>query len=226
MDDKHELSARVKAAFEGCYEARRAAALSGVPLSTVYFWARSGVIKPSVSPSRFKLWSYADLMALRIVYWLRHLKERRDSELGASLMLRVREALAELERLGLDIWDDGAGQPDSSLRVDTSFKIWTIAGSATAAHDQQAPPDTLDLLGPFEFGHQRGPDLRRPRPNLRIIPGRLSGEPHLAGSRVTTQVAAALYRNIPDVKKIADLYPGLGVRSFEEAIEFEHSLAA
>ena len=98
MDDRQALSARVKAAFEGCYEGPRAAALSGVPVSTVYLWARSGIVEPSVSPTRIKLWSYADLMALRIVYWLRHPKKGRGSEIAASPMPLVREALAELER--------------------------------------------------------------------------------------------------------------------------------
>jgi hypothetical protein len=50
-----------------CYDARRAAALSGVPLSTLYQWARRGIIEPSASAERPRLWSYADLMALRIV---------------------------------------------------------------------------------------------------------------------------------------------------------------
>ena len=124
------------------------------------------------------------------------------------------------------IWDDRAGRPDSSLRVDESARIWIVADGSAGAHRWQEPPSTLDLLGPFECGHQRGPDLLRPRPSLRIIPGRVSGEPHLAGSRVTTPVAAALYRSIPDVEKIAEPYPGLGARSFEEAIELEQSLAA
>ncbi len=52
-------------AFDGCYDARRTAALSGVPRSTVYDWARKGIVVPSISPEREKLWSYADLMALR-----------------------------------------------------------------------------------------------------------------------------------------------------------------
>ena len=84
----------------------------------------------------------------------------------------------------------------------------------------------MDLLGPFEFGQQRGPDLLRPRPRLRIIPGKMSGEPHLAGSRITTQVAAALYEHIPDVGRIADLYADMDTGIFEQAIEFERSLAA
>ncbi len=226
MDDAKALSARLRAAFEGCYEGPRAAALSGVPASTMYLWARSGLVVPSVSPKRVKLWSYADLMALRIVYWLRHPKKGRDGEIAASPMTSVRKALAELERQGLDIWDDTNNEPGSPLRVDLSAKIWIVAEGVVTTNGQQALPGALDLLGPFEFGGTSGPNLLRPRPNLRIIPGRVSGEPHLAGSRITTQVAAALHRKIPDVEKVAELYPGFDTCLFEEAIDFERSLAA
>lgn len=226
MVDKHALSARVKAAFEGCYEGPRAAALSGVPVSTVYLWARTGIVEPSVSPTRIKLWSYADLMALRTVYWLRHPKKGRGSNIAASPMPQVRKALADLERRGLDIWDDSAQHPDSPLRVDSSAKIFVVGDDVSRVDGQQSLAGTLDLLGPFEGDGRRGPDLVRPGPNLRIIPGRVSGEPHLVGSRITTQVAAALHRNIADVEKIATLYPGFDASIFEEAIAFELSLAA
>ena len=36
MDNGGVLSSLIRAAFDGCYEAQRASALSGVPLSTVY----------------------------------------------------------------------------------------------------------------------------------------------------------------------------------------------
>ncbi len=226
MDNRGVLSDRIRAAFDGCYEARRAAALSGVPLSTVYHWARAGIVEPSVSPTRVKLWSYADLMGLRVVYWLRHPKQSRNREIAASPMSQVRRALDEMESRGLDIWDDSADEPDSPLRVDQSGRIWVQADGVVETDGQQALPETLDLLGPFEFGQLRGPDLLRPRPRLRIVPGKMSGEPHLAGSRITTQVAAALYEHIPDVGRIAGLYAGVDSGMFEEAIEFEHSLAA
>ena len=74
LDCRNNLPGRLQAALAGCYDARRAAALSRVPISTVYYWARRGVVIPTVSPNKQKLWSYADLMALRIVYWLRHPK--------------------------------------------------------------------------------------------------------------------------------------------------------
>lgn len=208
MGSRHVFSARVRAAFEGCYEGPRAAALSGVPASTVYRWARSGVVEPSVSSKRVKLWSYADLMALRIVYWLRHTKSGPARSGSASPMAPVSEALAELERRGQDIWDDSEEQPGPPLRVDSSATIRVAADGVAAADGQQVLHGILDLLGPFEFGGHRGPDLLRPRPRLRIVPGKVSGEPHLADSRVATQVVAALYRNIPDVERIADLLPG------------------
>ncbi len=226
MEDRGVLSARIRAAFDGCYEAPRAAALSGVPVSTVYLWARQELVEPFVSRQRVKLWSYADLMALRVVYWLRHPKRSQNQRIAASPMPRVREALAEVERLGLDIWDDRPGEPDSPLRVDASGKIWVEADGVVATRGQQGIGDFLDLLGPFAVGQLQGPDLLRPRPSLRIIPGKLSGEPHLAGSRITTQAAAALYEHIPDVAQIADLYQGFDAGMFEQAIKFEHSLAA
>lgn len=113
MEGKHALSARVRAAFEGCYEGPRAAALSGVPASTVYLWARSGIVEPSVSPTRVKLWSYADLMALRVVYWLRHPKKGPDREVAVSPMACVREALAELDDEG---WTSGTTPVSSTPR--------------------------------------------------------------------------------------------------------------
>jgi hypothetical protein len=93
-----------KSASDGCYEAARAAALSGVPKTTVYWWARQGIVVPSVSPVREKLWSYSDLMALRVVSWLRHPKAAgNDVDLPASPMPKVRKALALLDELGRSV---------------------------------------------------------------------------------------------------------------------------
>ena len=122
-------------------------------MSTVYLWARSGIVEPSVSPTRIKLWSYADLMALRIVHWLRHPKEGRRSEIAASPMPRVREALAELERRGLDIlgrlWGaarlavasaavGGSGLGQAPLEIAVAYRIGRrLVEAAVAYHEQQ-----------------------------------------------------------------------------------------
>lgn len=220
------LSARLSAAFEGSYEAARASALSGVPISTVYLWARTGLVRPSVSPTRVKLWSYADLMALRIVYWLRHPKSESEGAVPASPMASVRDALSELAESEMDIWEDVDGRLGSPLRVDRSGKIWLFVDGVPYRRGQAALPGFLDLLGPFDYGQRGGPDLLRPRPHLRIVPGRVSGEPHLAGSRITTLSAAALYENLGSYAPVAELYPGVTIDAVRDAVEFERSLAA
>ena len=112
MDPTYHRGERLMATLEGCYEATRASALSGVPASTVYDWARKGIVVPTISSTRTMFWSYADLLALRIVYWLRHPKEESPNVLSSS-MNEVKRALRELERLELDIWDEDrpAGSP-------------------------------------------------------------------------------------------------------------------
>ena len=116
-----------KSASAGCYEAARAAALSGVRKRTVYWWARQGIVVPSVSPVREKLWSYSDLMALRVVSWLRQPNAAgNDVDLPASPMPNVRKALALLDELGLDLWSQGAGA-GSPLLVGRAGQIYVPA---------------------------------------------------------------------------------------------------
>lgn len=220
-----KTSDRVLAAFEGCYEAPRAAALSGVPVSTVYYWARTGVFVPSVSPAKPKRWSYADLIGLRIVYWLRHPKPHELEPVPASPMNDVRRALAELDDLGLDIWSSGFKGPRSPLQVDRSGKVYVDIGPMVeTTHREGVLEETLDLLGPFEVDGGRGPDLVQPRPHLRIVPGKLSGEPHLERSRITSQAVWALYDRFRDLEKVASFYPEVDPEAISEAIDLEHQL--
>jgi uncharacterized protein (DUF433 family) len=219
---------RVVSIFEGCYEASRAGALAGVPLSTVYDWARKGVVVPTVSKTRPMYWSYADLMALRIVYWLRHPKQRTVETVPASPMPAVRRVLAGLEARGIDLWSAGEEGHTSPLMVDRSGRIY-ISDEASLRTDrgQGVMADVLDLLGPFDTEEGTwGPDLRQPMPHLRIVPGKVSGEPHLAHSRLTTQSVAALAARgfaLPDIRR---LYPDEDAQGLSEAIELEQRLAA
>ncbi|HEX7599104.1 MAG TPA: hypothetical protein VF518_12885, partial [Polyangia bacterium] len=92
----------------GAYTAERAAALSGVPKSTIHWWARNEILIPSVSAEKVKLWSYADLMGLRVIYWLR---QHKTTDVGTDVpptsMPAVRQALDELHKLGAPIWKPG-----------------------------------------------------------------------------------------------------------------------
>lgn len=215
-------------AFDGCYEAKRAAALSGVPLSTVYSWARTGLVVPSVSQDRPKLWSYADLMGLRIVHWLRHPKGSEAQDPPGSTMSEVRRALQRIEQAGLDLWHPAGEDVDKSpLRVDRRGRIYiTVLDGTVDAHGQGVlDPDSLDLLGVFQVDGGRGPDLRVPRDRLRIVPGKVAGEPHVGGTRVTTPALAALHARGYPVEMIVELYPDLAHEAVDEAIDLEWELA-
>ena len=217
-----------KSASDGCYEAARAAALSGVPKTTVYWWARQGIVVPSVSPVREKLWSYSDLMALRVVSWLRHPKAAgKDVDLPASPMPKVRKALALLDELGLDPWSQGAGA-GSPLLVDRAGEIYVRAREGMLNLHRQPvllSEDVLGLTAPFESAGLSGPDLLRPRPHLRIVPSKVAGEPHVEHSRLTTQTIAALADRGYPVAQIAAMYDEPEV-VIGEAIDLERQLAA
>jgi uncharacterized protein (DUF433 family) len=209
----------------GAYNADRAAALSGVPRSTVHYWARTELIAPSVSSERVKLWAYADLMALRVVYWLR---QRKTANTGAEIpptsMKVIRRALGRLRDLDTpfvqsrpgSLWVDGSGE----LYIRSNAGPETLTGQAVM-------PDAIDLIAPFTTREGlRGPDLASPRPQLRIVPGRLSGSPHIVHTRLETRVLFALDRDGLDNAAILALYPYVTETQLAEAIDLERQLDA
>lgn len=210
----------------GAYAAERAAALSGVPKSTVHYWSRQGILVPSVSPERVKLWSYADLMALRTVYWLRQTKQDSSGrEVPRTAMKAVRRALREIAALKLDLWsEDGAPR----VAVDRS-------GGIVIEHDGrvQRPggqsildADMLDLLAPFASREGlQGPDLSVPRPRLRIVPGKLGGSPHVVHTRLESQALGALADSGLAQAKIYRLYPDIEPVAIEDALDLERQLS-
>jgi uncharacterized protein (DUF433 family) len=193
----------------------------------VYWWARHGIVVPSVSPVQEKLWSYSDLMALRVVSWLRHPKPGDDgANLPASPMSKVRRALTLLDELGLDPWSPDATAA-SPLLVDRSGDIYVRTGTSVLnLHRQPAllSGDVLGLTAPFHDAGMFGPDLLRPRPHLRIVPSKVAGEPHIEHSRVTTQTIAALADRGYSSLQLAHMYdePETAIR---EAIDLERQLA-
>lgn len=211
-------------ASDGCYDAGRAAALSGVPKSTVYDWARTEIVVPSISPDREKLWSYADLMALRIISWLRHPKTADGEWRPGAAMRQVGAALAQLDESGLDLWDESTSE--SALVVDRTGSI-SIVGDRSAFElgGQARMLGFLDLLAPFPGADGGvGPDLRHPREHLRIVPGKCAGEPHLEGSRLTTLSIASLANRGYELDDLLRLYPDESRVSLAEAIDLERTL--
>jgi uncharacterized protein (DUF433 family) len=207
----------------GAYSADRASALSGVPRSTIHLWARQDILVPSVSPEKVRLWSYSDLIGLRIIYWLR---QRKTTELGSDIpatsMSAVRRALTELRALDMPLWRDDRSAllvtGDGHVYLQGPHGIQTVEG-------QLAHGDVLDLVAPFTTGEGlRGPNLVRPRPELRIVPGKLSGSPHVASTRVETRALAALTHDGFEVADIVGLYPFLTPTQVEQALDLEQQL--
>lgn len=209
------------------YPADRAAALAGIPRSTLYYWARTGLVPPSVSYQRIKRWSYADLLVLRLVDWLRRDKPPgdEDRDLPRASMAQIRGELARAEELGERLMDTGFSvevDPAGRLHFGTVAEKWIELGGGRRQYEAGA----LDLVRPFEF-HVGviGPDLVRPGETLRIVPGKLSGEPHVEATRIQTQTIGALEARGLDPATILELYPDLGERNVAAAITLEHRLA-
>jgi uncharacterized protein (DUF433 family)/DNA-binding transcriptional MerR regulator len=201
----------------GVYEARRAAALSGVPKSTLHYWARTGLYEPSIARGpRVRLWSWADLLALRALDWFRRSKGE-DGPPRASIA-RIRRALAELDREGLS-----RERLSGILAVSDAGELFLRVGEADvrALPERQAGwGDALHLVRPY----QHAPDLLEPRPLLQIIPGKLHGEPHLVGTRIPSATVYALHEDGYTVEEIQAMYPEASRDGLEAAIELEQSL--
>ena len=210
--------------LRGSYPADRASALSGVPKCTLHYWARTEVLLPSVSRERVKLWSYPDLMGLRTIYWLRQEKTIGDGvSIPATSMPTVRRALDQLRDLDLELWDEEHGP---SVAVDRGGHVFFNAAGDVANIAGQRPldPDMLDLIAPFATGQTSAPNLYAPRPTLRIVPGKLSGSPHIAKTRIETLALAALEERGLSESKIATLYPIAPRHAISEALDLEHQL--
>jgi uncharacterized protein (DUF433 family) len=170
-----------------------------------------------------KLWSYADLIGLLAIYWLR--RQRQTTDLGVDILAAskaaVRRALEELCKLGTRTWQPGNRH---AIFVDSAGQIsLEQPEGAQDLHGQRG--GLLDLLAPFENREgNRGPDLVRPRPGLRILPGKLGGSPHVVGTRNETRAIAALARDGFTTDGILAVYPHLTRDQIEQAIDLERQL--
>lgn len=210
----------------GAYTAERAAALSGVPKSTVHYWARRGILVPSVSTVRVRLWSYGDLLALRTIYWLRQTKhDLSGREVPRTAMKAVRRALREIAALKLDLWSED-GAPRVAVDRSGGIVIEHKGGAQRPGGQSIIDTDMLDLLAPFASREGLyGPNLSTPRPRLRIVPGKLGGSPHIVHTRLESQALGALADSGLEHAKIYRLYPDVKPAAIEDALDLERQLA-
>ena len=215
--------------LRGAYPADRAASLAGVPLSTVYYWARERIYVPSISRGKVMLWSWADLLALRAISWLRSTKP--DVDVRPTTMRQVRTVLYTVEEDFDDRLGDHLANKSIILQVDSAGRPFVSVGDTLVqpldAGALQAASQELmiDLLTEYESGEGfRGPHLLNPRPKLRIIPGKLGGEPHIEDTRIETRVVTALVRRGFETNQVLEFYPFLDSASIAEAVDLEAQL--
>lgn len=214
--------------LRGVYTAERASSLAGVPKRTVYFWARNGILVPSVSAERIMLWSWSDLVTLRAIYWLRHPSKKDDR--AATSMRRVKGTIRAIEdassRMGEAIASGAV-----TIHVDRSGKTYMHShrGAELIGPNERRRllgKEMLDPLAQFSIDSLlSGPDLRRPRPTLRIVPGKLTGEPHVAETRIETRVLEALFAKGFEEDQILGMYPDLSPAALFEAVDLERQLS-
>ena len=202
----------------GVYDAARAAALSGVPLTTLHYWARKSIYAPSVAAGpRTRLWSWGDLLAVRALSWFR--ARTAPGEPRRVSMPRIRTMLHALETSGIareQLYRVVAVTESGQLTIRLSEQDVAIAESGR----QGLMEGVLALVRPFGSG----PDLYRPRPLLRIIPDKLHGEPHLVGTRIASAVVFEFDRMGYPLADIWEFYPGADPAALAQAIEFERTL--
>src|SRR5262249_6857551 len=94
----------------------------------------------------------------------------------------------------------------------------------TTRGERPLDPEMLDLIAPFSTRQARGPDLQKPREHLRIVPGKLSGSPHIAHTRLETVTVAALRERGFQPDKLERLYPKIEPIGLIEAVDLELQL--
>lgn len=206
------------------YTADRAAALAGIPLSTLHYWARTGIWTPSVSPTRIKRWSFADLIALRLIDWLR--RDKPEERIARTSMNKIRQALATVESFGERVKDRSVKVTvDASGRVVLNVQGHALIPLGQGFAQTLTDPAGLDLVDEWRVHEAvRGPHLFEPRPSLRIVPGKLSGEPHAVGTRIPSRMVWSLHRQGLEMADIIEFYPRLTPENVGDAIDLEDEL--
>ena len=194
------------------YPTRMTAALSGATVSQLRHWrhARTGpLLSPEVATSPRVLYSFRDILALRMFVRLRK---------NASLQ-RIRAAVQNLRQLG-----DREHLASYTLVADEAGRIRLL--TAGEAVDLVEYPG--QLLLPLEaalepFMARAGvlvPDLFRPRPNLAVDPETQGGIPVIAGTRVPYDAVASLMRDGVTPEQIDSYYPGVTADAAKDALDF------
>jgi uncharacterized protein (DUF433 family) len=200
------------------------AALSGATVDQLAYWRRHTtthppLLEPEAKRSGRYLYSWADVVALRSIVYLRQVKS----------LPRIRRAVKTLRSLEPGEWGHLANY--KLVATGTSIVVVTPSGEVL---DVDEHPGTVmeevllrDVLGGFEREDgRRVPAMARPRDHLSVDPGILGGYPVVAGTRVPFDVVAGLADDGYSDAEIIELYPSVRSASIADARSFAQDVAA
>lgn len=207
----------------GVYDTHRASALSGVPYRTLHHWAQRGIYPPSINPEPYtRLWSWGDLLAVRAIYWFRQGVDPIDMDLRTRPvpMSKIREMLATIEEAG-----ESRENLNRLIAVAENGELFLRSGEGRYMRADRSGqtvliPEVLNLVEPF----RDAPDLLEPRELIRIIPGKLHGEPHVVNTRISTAVLFRLSEMGYRDADIREMYPSVSAKALRQALDLERSL--
>jgi len=209
----------------GRYAAERAAQLSGVPKSTIYYWRRNGILISDFPNADPALWSYRDLVLLRLLAWLRQGGMQRP--LAAEKTVSIRDQLTA----GHEVRRIHATKTDIVMSGEADDDFVDDRENLLPSSDFYDLLSTFDLYEPIDElrsasrGRVWAPDLVTPSEHSMISPWVLAGDPCVERSRIPTSAIYALRteRELP-AEAIVELYPGLSVSAVEDVTRLERRL--
>jgi uncharacterized protein (DUF433 family)/DNA-binding transcriptional MerR regulator len=200
-----------------------ASVLSGASVDQLAYWrkptrAAPPLLVPEAKRSGRYLYSWADVVALRSIVYLRQEKS----------LPRIRRAVQLLRKLEADQWEHLARY----TLIGTKRSILVRTPSDELLDLEQQPATVVDevlmrdVLGPFSTRDGRSvPELRKPRPLLTVNPHVLAGYPVIAGTRVPFDVVAGLAEEGVPAGEIVEMYPSVDPASVDDAQDFARQVA-
>lgn len=196
--------------------------LSGASPRQLGYWRRptrsaNSLLVPAAERGGRYLYSWADVVALRTIVYLRQEKS----------LHKIRHAVATLRQLEADQWAHLAQY--RLVRTAETIVVQTPRGEIL---DLERAPGTIleevlmeDVLGPFTANGARVPALANPRPHLAVDPGILDGYPVIGGSRVPFHLVAALADEGAKPAEIIEIYPSVPPEGVADAQDFAKQVA-
>lgn len=193
------------------------AAHSGLTERQVRYWSKPQRGRPALLQPEYRgrpaLWSFRDLVALRMLAYMR-------VDEGTSLR-RIRNAVEALRRVTSE-----AHLSEHELRAAGGTVLWfpDEGTGVDPVTGQQASRVLLnDVLGEFRAKDGgRVLPLFRPYPDLSVDPEVLSGFPVALGTRVPYDMIAGLVRDGVPPAEVRGYYPSVGVDGARDAVKFAH----